>query len=390
MTTIPSSAVSDRTGQKARFAVAAMFLVNGLIVGSWAPQIPALTERLGIRESTLGLLILAFGLGALIAMPSCGVLIARYSSRKVLKSIALLCAFSLVCVALVPNLWFAFPIMLLFGGLVGGMDVSMNTNAVAVEDRLGRAIMSSSHAFWSLGGFIGSASGGWLIATLGSGLHGALISAAALLIVVYANGFLISEPAHAQEDKVKLSLPRNPTIYIIGILALFSMLPEGAMLDWGALYLKQELGSDLATASLGFAAFSGSMAIMRFLGDHVRNRFGAVKTLRVSTAIAAIGLLGGSLAPTPLIAIAAFAFAGLGIANIVPILFSAAGNQRDLPPGVGMSLVTTMGYSGILVAPSAIGFIGERTGFAPIYMALAMILLIVCGLAHYAASADRS
>jgi len=152
---------------------------------------------------------------------------------------------------------------------------------------------------------------------------------------------------------------------------------EGAVLDWGALYLNQELGSDIATAGLAFGAFAGAMAIMRFLGDGVRKRLGAVTTFRISCLVAAAGILVAGLAPWPWLAIAAFAIAGLGIANTIPILFSAAGNQPDTSPGAGVSVVTTMGYSGILVAPSLIGFVGERTGFSPIYIAIAILLMLV-------------
>jgi fucose permease len=209
----------------------------------------------------------------------------------------------------------------------------------------------------------------------------------AFLGVALAIRHLIAEARPAIEAHHRFTLPRKPVIYLIGLMALFSMIPEGAVLDWAALYLQQELGSDLATAGLAFAAFSGVMAFMRFAGDAVRNRFGAVTTLRVSSLIAAAGMLVAGLSPSPWLAIAAFAFCGFGIANMVPIAFSAGGNQEGMSSGTGMSVVTTMGYCGILVAPSAIGFIAERTGFAPIFIALSGLLIVVClmaGLAHRA------
>jgi fucose permease len=166
------------------------------------------------------------------------------------------------------------------------------------------------------------------------------------------------------------------------------MIPEGAVLDWAALYLKQERGADLATAGFAFALFSGAMAFMRFAGDGVRNRFGAVKTLRICSLIAASGMLAAALASEPWVAIAAFAFAGLGIANMVPIAFSAGGNQPDMAAGTGMSVVTTMGYCGILVAPSAIGFVAEHVGFSIVFATLSGFLLIVGMLANLAHAAD--
>ncbi|MBN9275912.1 MAG: MFS transporter, partial [Mesorhizobium sp.] len=200
--------------------------------------------------------------------------------------------------------------------------------------------------------------------------------------------YLIADDRPASHEHHKFTLPRTPAVYLVGLLALFSMIPEGAILDWSALYLKQELGAELATAGLAFAFFSGAMSVMRFAGDSVRNRFGAVTTLRVSSLIAAAGILVAALSPWAWLAIAAFAFSGLGIANMVPIAFSAGGNQPGMAAGTGMSVVTTMGYSGILVAPSAIGFAAEHVGFSSVFMALAGFLLVVCVMADLARHAD--
>jgi fucose permease len=173
-------------------------------------------------------------------------------------------------------------------------------------------------------------------------------------------------------------------------MAFFSMVPEGAVLDWAAIYLQKELGSDVFRSGLAFAFFAGAMAIMRFAGDGVRNRFGAVRTLRVSGLIGAAGLMGGALAPTDLLAIASFAVAGLGVANMVPILFSAAGNHPTLPSASAISIVTMVGYCGILVAPSSIGFVAEHIGFRPTYAVLSLLLVVVALLATRAADADEA
>ena len=191
-------------------------------------------------------------------------------------------------------------------------------------------------------------------------------------------------------EKPKYVWPKTAAVYILGFMALFSMIPEGAVLDWAALYLGKELGANVQVSGLAFALFAGTMAIMRFLGDTVRNRFGAVQTMRYSGFIAAAGMLAGGMAPDSWTAIAAFAFCGIGIANMVPIAFSAAGNQPGLSPGAGLSLVTLMGYSGILVAPSSIGFVAEHIGFRVTYVTLAFFLVIVALLAGRVASADRA
>lgn len=378
---------------RGRWAIAGVFLANGFLTGSWAPQIPVLLTRLEISKLTLGLLIFLFGVGAVAAMTWCGHLISRYGSRSVLRWFGLCGSFGLLAVALAPDAVLAGGAMLLFGGSIGGMDVAMNSNAVIVERRLGRAIMSSSHGFWSLGGFAGGAFGGYAIQNYGYLAHAVTVTLIALALVAIAIGSIVADDEPQVVGQTKFSLPRQGVVYLVGLMALLTLVVEGAMLDWAALYLHQELGAGLAVAGLGYAAFSGAMALMRFLGDGARDRFGAVATLRASALCAAAGVLVAGLSRSPYLAIAAFAFCGFGIANIVPILFSAAGNQEGMAPGTGMSVVTTMGYFGMLVAPSAIGFIAEHSSFGPIFVALSGLLLVVlsmAGLARRAAFTPQS
>jgi predicted MFS family arabinose efflux permease len=374
--------------RRGRWAAAALFFANGFMVGSWAPQIPPLVERLGISEFTLGLLILGFGLGAVCAMVNAGYLISRHGSQRTLRLFSLSTIIPLLLVALAPSVWLVAPALFYFGGTIGAMDVSMNANAVAVERRLGRAVMSSSHGFWSLGGFAGGGLGGLVIQNYGHLSHAVFATVIAAVLVAAAWSYVIPDDHPQIEEERGFVWPRESAIYLLGAIALLCMNAEGAVLDWGALYLRQEQGASIAAAGLAFAAFSGAMALMRFAGDGVRNRFGAVSTFRASNIIAATGMLIAGLSPWPWLTIAAFALSGLGIANTIPIIFSAAGNHRGLAHGVGMSIVTTMGYSGILVAPSLIGFVGGQTGFRPVYIAVALLIVLTVPLARMVAQAD--
>lgn len=378
---------------RGRWAVAGIFLANGFLTGSWAPQIPVFLTRLEITKFTLGLLILLFGAGAVIAMTWCGHLISSHGSRAVTRAFGICGSFGLLIVALAPNVPLAAIAMVIFGGSIGGMDVAMNSNAVVVERKLSRAIMSSSHGFWSLGGFAGGALGGFSIQNYGYLAHAVAVTLIAFAVIAFAICYLVAEDRPQAVEHRKFALPRHTTVYLVGLMALLTMVSEGAVLDWAALFLHQELGADLAVAGLAYAAFSGVMALMRFLGDGVRNRFGAVSTLRGSALVAAAGMLVAGLSSSPYLAIAAFAFCGFGIANMVPILFSAGGNQEGMSSGTGMSVVTTMGYSGILVAPSAIGFVAEHSSFGPIFIALSgllVIVLLMAGLAHRAEFAPEA
>ncbi|NWJ23244.1 MFS transporter [Rhizobium sp. RM] len=371
-----------------RLGVSLLFLMNGFMMGSWAPKIPEFSTRLSLSESALGLVILVFGVGSLLFMPIAGSQIARFGSRTVSLVSAVLFLPTLLFITWANTIWAGVIAVFLFGGLTGAMDVAMNANAVAVERDMRRAIMSSCHAFWSLGGLIGAGFGGFLITAIGVHGHAVALTLVALVLLVIAWPRILADRPHPEEERPKGGLPLTPLPWIIGLMALFSMVPEGAILDWGALYLRNELGASVSQSGFAFAAFSLTMAVMRFAGDLVRDRFGAVNTLRFCSTISIIGLLTAGLAENSTLAIIGFAVAGIGISNMVPIAFSAAGNMPGLAPGIGLSVVTTMGYSGILVAPSAIGFIAEHTGLAVVFLGLPLLHVVVLLLSKLARHAD--
>lgn len=377
---------------KERAGVALLFLMNGFMVGSWAPKIPEFASRLGLSEKELGLMILVFGLGSIIMMPIAGSQIARFGSNIVSRFVAVLATPMLLLLSVTGDIWSGAVAIFLFGGLIGAMDVAMNANAVATEKHMRRAIMSSCHAFWSLGGLLGASSGGFLIQKLGVFSHSVIVTLVAALLVVLCWKIVLHDAPHPDEakDETRSRLPRSPLPWLIGVVALFCMIPEGAILDWGALYMRNELGASVAMSGFAFAGFSLTMAIMRFAGDLIRDRLGAVLTLRICGAIAICGLAIIGLAPNTTIAIAGFALAGVGISNMVPIVFSAAGNLPGMAAGVGLSVVTTMGYSGILLAPSVIGFVAEHTKLAPIFLALSGFLVVVLAVSRLARHADSA
>ncbi|MBJ6135549.1 MFS transporter [Ochrobactrum sp. Q0168] len=375
---------------KERIAVALLFMANGYIFGGWAPKIPEFAARLGLDSAGMGLMILVFGLGSLAMMPVAGALSAQRGSGAVVRIFALAFIPALLIIALVPNVVTAVIVMFYFGGTMAAMDVSMNANAVAVEKSMRRAIMSSCHAFWSLGGLIGAASGGFLIAQFGSTVHALVTTVVAAVLIAVAWPSIIADKFHHPSgEKQKLTLPRNPLPWLVGVMALFSMVPEGAIIDWSAYHMRQDLGASVTLAGFGFAAFSFSMAVMRFAGDLVRDRFGAVRTLRACTVIAIIGMLIVGFSTDPYVSVVGFAICGIGISNMVPIAFSMAGNMPGVNPSVGLSIATTLGYSGMLVAPSLIGFVAKHSGFGVVFIALPVLLLVVLAFSSLARYADQ-
>ncbi len=391
--TTPETALAGKSIAKtyfppARLAVSGLFLLNGTFAGAWAPKIPEFASRLGLSEGGLGLMIMCFGIGSIILMPIAGVLIAHFGTTRTVKGATILFLSTMLLLSLTPTIPLGAVAIFFFGGLMGAMDVAMNGNAVEVEKSMRRAIMSSCHAFWSLGAFIGATTGGFLMDALGVIGHAALLTIAGAVLFVFIWPHILHDAPHPSEERQKVRLPMTPLPWLIGLMALFCMVPEGAILDWGALYMRNELGASLALSGFAFGTFSLTMAVMRFAGDHVRDRFGAVKTLRTCTVIAIVGMVVAGTAPNAYVAMAGFALCGVGISNMVPIAFSAAGNLPGFAQGVALSVTTVMGYSGSLFAPSVIGFIAEHVGFALIFALLPVLFLVVLLLSHHAVHAD--
>ncbi len=371
--------------QQGRYAVAALFFANGFLMGSWAVQIPGLLPRFQISESTLGLLILALGLGAVAAMALTGRIIGHFGTRVSLLAFTTAMAFGFGLIMLLGSLWALVPVLVFLGASIGGMDVAMNANAVEVERGLKRAIMSSSHGFWSLGGFLGSAFGGFLLATFGAMVHGLLVSLFVFLVFTFAKSRIyqgqvaaVLAPPITTEGPAKGPHSLGLAAYILGFMCLAAMTPEGAILDWAALYLVKDFDLQASAAGLGFGFFSGAMALMRFGGDALRNRFGGVRIMRFSAMLAAFALLFAAVSSMASVAILCFGIAGLGLANCVPIIFSAAGNLPGLKAGVG------------LFAVAMIGYIVEFIGFRVTFLGLSLFCFAMALLANHVKAADFS
>jgi fucose permease len=269
--------------------------------------------------------------------------------------------------------------LVLLGMANGAVDVAMNTQAIAFQERYGRAIMSGFHGLFSLGGLAGAAAAGL---AMGGGVGPAshlLATVAGLLLPTFAvTAFLLPTPMPSAMARTCFRLPRGPLI-ALGVLALCSLMAEGALGDWAAVYLSDDLAAGAGFAALGFAAFSLAMAAGRFLGDRTVRRYGGPTVLAVGSGIAAVALAAALWLGNPIAALVGFAVIGLGLANAVPILFSTAGKIADTPPELAIAAVSTAGYCGFLFGPPVIGVIAERFtlggGLAVVAIALTVIAL---------------
>lgn len=367
---------------RGRLAVTLLFCINGFVSGSWAVQITQLIPRFHITDKVIGHLILIVGFGALFMMPLSGLLISKYGLQRFVRIFSIAASVALIPVGLVSNLYLLIPALFFLGAMIGAMDVTMNSNAVVVEKSLSRAILSSCHCFWSLGLFIAGLFGGYIVDQFGFLIHSVLISSVSLIITLLICPFIFKEvPIKANLSSSKKRLPRSYKIYVIGIIALLAMIPECSVVDWSSRYLIKNLNATTKTASLAFASFAVTMAIFRLMGDTIRNRFSTVLVMRASSMLAATGFFVAAMVNHPYYAIIAFAVVGIGIANLVPIAFSAAGNQPEIPTSTGMSIVTSIGYLGTLMAPAPIGYVAELIGFPVVYLTMSGMLVLIFILA---------
>ena len=346
----------------ARIAVALIFFVNGAAFASWVPHIPTVQQKLGLSPGVLGLALLATAVGSLVSMPVAGWLTARHGSRIVALTAGMLYCVAVPLPLLAPSLPALVMALALFGVFNGAMDVSMNAHGVAVERQLGRPIMSSLHAMFSIGGIVGAGSA-VLLLPLGVTpiAHVGITTLLGFALVLATARFLLPHEVDSGVDGPHFVLPRG-RLLVLGAMGFFILMTEGAMGDWTAVYLRLDLGAGAGLAGAGFAVFSATMAVGRLTGDRLVAAFGPVAMVGRGALLAALGLGGALLLHDPLAAILGFGLVGLGLANIVPILFSAAGRTPGVAPGAAIAAVTTAGYSGFLAGPPMVGFAAEWLG----------------------------
>ncbi|HEV2094095.1 MAG TPA: MFS transporter [Rubrobacter sp.] len=352
----------------------AVFALNGFALGAWFVRIPAVQDGLGIGEGLLGVALLGAAVGALLSMTVTGALISRLGSRRVVGTTALLLPISLIPLALAPNVPTLALALVLVGASNGALDVSMNSHAVAVEDRYGRRIMSSFHAAFSFGALAGSVLGG-LVAYLGVGVlpHFLVVFVLATLAAVPAYRALLPSDADAAEVGAPAFARPTGALLGLGVISFCVLLGEGAMSDWSAVYLDNALETGPGFAAAGYAAFSLTMALGRLFGDRLTERFGPTRLVRLCGAVAATGLGAALAVGDPVFALVGFACAGAGFSVVFPLALSAAGETEDVAPGPALAAVSTAAYTGFLVGPPTIGFVAELAG-------LGTALYLVVGL----------
>lgn len=349
------------------------FLLSGMSLGAWAPLVPFARERAGLEEAQLGLLLLCFGLGSMLAMPLAGALTTRKGCRFVsLIGGALICSM-LPLLASLSSLPALAVSLALFGAGLGSIDVAMNVQGLMVERDHGRPLMSSFHGLFSLGGIASAL----LMSVLLWGGASPLLAVAVVVAIV--GGLLLWHARHllpygADDPATPFARP-SVKVVVVGVLCFIALLVEGAVLDWSAVFLNRAHQIDLSIAGSAYAVFSLTMAAGRFCGDALRKRFGAVSLLMGGGVLVMVGFAMAVLLQAWPLFLLGFALIGLGLANAFPVYCSVVGAQTAMPAGLAIAVITGIGYCGILLGPALIGFAAHLIGLQNALLCVGVLML---------------
>lgn len=373
-----------------QYAVRAIFFFSGFGCATWAPLVPIVKQGLSVSDDIMGMLLLCIGIGSFLSMPFSGSLARKYGCRKVITIASIIFIVILLAITQVNSVYQLVPLLLVFGSAMGLIDVVMNINAVFVEQASGRSIMSNFHAMWSIGCFVGAGIFGiWL----SLGLSPLMATIIAVLIMLALLSFCYGKllPYGAKEDEKEstlLAIPKGIIIFFSIIIGI-SFLAEGAVMDWSGIYITEVHGMDIALAGTGYSIYSVAMFLTRITGDYAVNRFGKKIMVAGGLLLSFIGFMLLVFASWEPLIFSAFFLMGIGLANVVPVIYSLAGNQTDMPSGQAVAAMGTFGYLGILCGPAAIGYISNATSLNWAFGVLAVLIIIEITLAIYIFSKNK-
>ncbi|WP_305785652.1 MFS transporter [Symbioplanes lichenis] len=366
--------------RRGRVATSLAFLLFGAALGTWTARIPAVKQRLGLGDGRLSVALLAFAAGCIVGMAVLGRLTDRFGSTRVLVPAALLEGLLLVPPGLARNLATLAAALFLFGAVHGTLNIAMNANAIEVQRAWGSPIMSSFHAIYSIGGFLGAITGGaFAAADAGAAVTFLVVGAVVLALAGWTAAWVLRAPAvrDAAVAAPEAGGRRSSLLMFLGFLVLCTLVGEGAAADWSAVHLRDELGTSAGAAAYGYAAFAIMMTAGRLAGDRLVRAWGPVTVVRAGGTVAAAGLALALLIASPAAGIAGWGLLGAGLSGIAPQVYSAAGNRDPRRAGRALSTVVSIGYLGFLLGPIVIGAAATVAGLtAALWIPVALALVV--------------
>ena len=376
--------------RRARVGVTVAFAAHAMLSGLLGPWIPRIKAQAGLDASGLGIALTGFAVGLLAGTRVSDPAIRRWGGRRAVRGGIPTMG---VGFALLPAARSLASLTLLFLGiglLAGLIDVAMNIEAVAVERRFDRRVMSAIHGTWSVAVFVGAAlASAGIAAGLSIGFH---LPISAALVVAVSGVFLRWLPTAGEATEDPIARPdepqvgrASPTLLLLCLVAMGSFLVEGIAVEWSAVFLRESVGADPGVAGLGVVAFSAGMAASRFVGDRLVARFGQSIVVRIGASSAFVALGAMLIVPDVVPSIAAFGIVGLGLGPVVPLAFRTAGRTRRPGHASALPLVVTAGYSGSIVGPLLVGFIADLASLRIAFL----VPVVACAVSALAAGATR-
>jgi len=362
---------------KNRFSIGILFLLCGLNFATWATRIPDFKDFLSLSDSALGTILMGLPLGSLVSLPLAGWLISLFNSRIICIVAVLLYIIIIPVIGLSNSSYMLFACLFLFGMAGDILNIAMNTQVVALEAKMNKIIMSSFHAVFSIGLMLGSIIGGYLSRHgYDFQTHFNIIAFVNLLIIpIFVPNLLHGELNEKNKESPTTSFWNlGSYLTILALVAFCGMLCEGAMADWITLYFKENVTNSFYANTIGFSAFALAMVIGRLSGDYVSHKFGVKNVLMLNGILISLGMVINLFIPQIEIKIIGCFLTGLGISTIVPLIYSEAGNQKNIAPSIAIAGVSTIAYIGFLIGPVVIGYIADYFDLQK-----AMSLLIILG-----------
>jgi MFS family permease len=360
-----------------RVAVSTIFFMHGLCFASWASRIPSIQQNLHLTSSALGAILFALPVGFFVSLPFAGWLVGIVKSKRVVILSSILYSLSLLSIGAASTIPALFGCLFSFGFFANILNISINTQAVAVEGLYRKKIMASFHGIWSLAGFVGAALGTWMIGKDIAPFQHYIVVAAIFLVANIICAFYLVNKDEATGEKRPLFAMPDKSLLSLGIIAFCSMMVEGAMFDWSGLYFINVVNVEPEFTGLGYTIFMVAMAGMRFIADGFSGKFGLKRILQVSGLLTTAGLLLSVLLPQLVPATVGFFLIGMGVSSVVPMVYSAAGKSKSLSPGTALTAVSSMGFIGLLIGPPVIGFIAEATNLKASFLTISIMSVSV-------------
>ena len=376
--------------RRAHRATCAQFAVLGTLAGAWGAHVPSVKQRYALDEGQLAIVLLCAALGAVCSLFFAGRAVARLGARRAAFVAGLVMCAMLALVLVAPGRAALLTVAGLFGAGMSLFDVAINSEGSELEHLSGRAVMSTLHGMFSVGGMAGAALVALLLRmNVPSALQLMLVAGSLVAVVAIAERGMLDTRGSHDEDRAHFAWPRG-RLLVIGLLILAGMIAEGVMYDWCVLYLAQELHMPQAHAALGYSAFAGALALARFGGDALRERFEEGALLFSGALLAALAMAAVLLAGTPWVALPGFALVGAGLAPVAPILFNAATRVPGVSRAAAIASVTSIGYSGFMIGPPLIGGLARASSLtAALAVVVVAAALLAIGARQVPKAAER-